>query len=236
MNQNKKIKIILVEGNSDIAFLNLLLIKWKKCKYIEVESDRPFAFSKGEWYESKNNYVLICASGGVDYMNAFYRKYLKVQLEDNQKIDSIIVIVDADDKSQQEIENSIKFDKIKFIANQPNSFTIIDGFGERKKIDSFLKIIPNGKSGALENVLLDSIEVDDPVIVKESKKFVDGLPLEGKKHLEHKRMLLKAKTGVVFSLLKPDKTFCELREKFKLVNYKTQNILDNFGFLNDFIK
>jgi hypothetical protein len=49
-------------------------------------------------------------------------------------------------------------------------------------------------------------------------------------------MILKAKTGVVFSLIKPDSTFSELKEKFELANCNTNIIFENFGFLKELIK
>jgi hypothetical protein len=159
-----------------------------------------------------------------------------MQIKDNLQIDSIIVIADADEKTPDQIEKSIIFDGIKFEENKLVSNKIINNFGTFKNINSFLRIIPRNNSGALENLILDSIKINDKTIVDESNKFVDTLPPEGKKYLKHKRMILKAKTGVVFSLIKPDSTFSELKEKFELANCNTNIIFENFRFLKELIK
>ena len=48
-------------------------------------------------------------------------------------------------------------------------------------------------------------------------------------------MLLKAKIGVVFSLIQPDKTFSCLTDRFQLIDFESDIIKENFGFLREIL-
>lgn len=80
---------------------------------------------------------------------------------------------------------------------------------------------------------MEAIASKDKSIVSCSSEFIDNLKADKAKYISSNRLKLKAKTGVIFSLISPDSTFAELNTKFELIDLNAKCIKDAFGFLDE---
>ena len=103
---------------------------------------------------------------------------------------------------------------------------------EEFSINCFLKIIPEKESGALEDLIINSLANSHPYITKESCQFVDGLDKNEVEHLKFARTIAKVKVGTIFNVIDPQRTFSSLSEKFEMIDLTSPNILNTFKILH----
>ena len=224
--------VILVEGVSDIAFLNLYICNRYGFHFVNIynleEIDKRMS---GNVYQSNNSSqrLYLFSTDGKDRMQKAFENIKPLIF--NQNIGYFIVIVDSDQDDPNELTDILAFEQLKLLPNQWIPYQSNKGF-EDVNLQIYLRVIPEGKCGALETVLLDSMRQDEPDIVNISIQFVDSLNNDQNKYIKSPRLKLKAKTGVVFNLLAPDKTFDSLTKKFKLINLEADSIQENFSFLD----
>lgn len=224
--------IILVEGTSDIAFLNLYICKKYGFKYnMSIVMEEINKNMTCEEYIKDNKELYIYSVGGVTLFNKAFDDIKAIVYSEN--VVNFIVIIDSDDRKEEDIIKDIQFDNIKFTANRYFKYKS-SGFDD-VDLNVYLKIIPSDKSGALETVLMDAVDAKEHDIVSSSINFVDNLGTKETKYIKQARMKLKAKTGVMFSLLSPDRTFDSLKRKFELIDINDKNVVENFKFLDEIL-
>lgn len=242
MNGKEKI-LILCEGVSDIAFIYLLLNKILKCEYVKnrdisdlIKVDTKFD-DEYSWYENDYYYFLVASVNGCQNFNNFFELNIKDTISNKKYFSKIIIVIDRDENSIDEIEKSFDFDGIEFKNGKELNNNYYMWPDEVYNICTFLNIIPFDKCGALEDVILETIEAQgDKDIVEKSRNFVDGLDDNIKRHISKKRMIPKAKPGVTFSLISPDKTFSCFSEKIDNLKLDLKSVEETFPFLKLFIK
>ncbi|MBQ6782552.1 MAG: hypothetical protein IJP63_00920 [Acholeplasmatales bacterium] len=222
-------KIILVEGESDLAFLSLYLCRRYGYEYYhDIDLHEIDKNMHSSVYSNGNDCFAIFTSGGVTKMNSAFGNIKERIFTKDTKY--FVVIIDSDNKTKEKIISDLKFDGLELKANefteyQNDDFDIID-------FKTYVDVVPKNRSGALETVILDSIRKDEKEIVDVSCDFVEKLTTEQKKHIKKARIQLKAKTGVVFNLLNPDHTFSELQKKFMLIDMNSPVLTESFAFFD----
>ena len=225
--------IIFVEGISDLAFLSLLLKRWNNYEYVEdLKVLKPRKGMKCTLYNAKSNNIIIFSVGGVENFNYAYN-LLKPQIN-SSSTKNVVMIIDNDLNDEEKILNNLNLN-MNLQANKWFVSKIIDDYEEEKELNMYIKIIPEGKIGALETVLIDAVRKTEEDITLSAVNYIDNLNDIESKYISKKRLNLKAKTGVIFNLLSPDKTFDALQKKFELINIDDESIIDNFGFLKKVI-
>lgn len=238
MGEKKKNKtIILCEGASDLAFISLFLTN----QYNFLHTMNSTFHVKAMKSEQSDNYVnekhevIIFAVGGKDRFNDVFEEYIHPYITgiNGENGLNLITIIDADENKTANIE-SLKFKNIKLASNKREENEFMNQYKEKTYIiNSFLKVIPENESGALEDMLIKSLATSHPYITEESCKFVDCLDKNEIEHLKKKKMISKTKVGTIFNVIDPQKTFSSLKEKFMIVDLSTENILKTFKFFAD---
>ncbi len=227
-------KLILCEGQTDAILLSYYLGKvsgWEFTKKSPKGLD--FKGSQFNWYRKENDYLLICDVGGVSNFGNFFNDYILQSLLTSSAFSKIAFVVDKDDRKTENIENEFKsisqlitnIEDRKWVNN-----IYYDSFGERQNIEVLLLTVPSEKEGALEDVLLDGLtehsEVDR-IIVDESKLFVDRIASIANNYIAKRRLILKAKIGVVFAIMSPQKVFTFIDEQIKEVAWENSQTLSD---------
>ncbi len=241
--------LILCEGKTDAILISYLMCKKWKWKPINKEERKRLknydiiasekANESVEWYVKGDDELLICGVGGNGNFKSFFLDKIDPIQKSYKPEDvfrKIIVVTDHDYNSIDDLEkkfsNNFK-DVITKMKNNTwlNNYYHLDGFNTEVEVKSFLLIIPSSEEGALENVLLNSISENeqDKIIVNKASKFVDEIKLEAIKFLPNQSMIMKAKLGVVFAILSPQKVFSFIDEILKSVEWeKSDSLMELF--------
>lgn len=229
--------LILCEGKTDAIIIGYLLMKsygWNYQRKLDKKIAETIKASKNEsseWYEKNGNYTAIVGVGGKDgflkFINEKLAAYQKHQRSDIS-FSKILVFRDHDDDNVNDIERELSANTLRlhFKANQWTYDECLDCYGVKYILKSCLNIVPKEEEGALEKVILRSIaeSEDDKPIVEASTSFVDETKDKAIKYLPKKRLVEKAKVGVVFAMMSPEKVFCfidEILESIDWTKYKT---------------
>lgn len=229
-------KLILCEGGNDAILLSYYLGKvsgWKFCKKppqdIAIKPDR---FEQSiNWYEKGNDRLLICGVGGKDFMPRFFRSKIYHPIVDAGAFSRIAVVLDRDEREIASIEDHATSIFKPVVTKAENNRWLeniyTDAFGQEKKIESLLVIIPKGHAGALETVLLDSISEDpyDAIIVKRSGEFVKEMRETASKYICSDRDELKAHLGVTWAIQYPEKVFKLINEQIISVEWEKYEVI-----------
>ena len=231
--REKENTIIFVEGISDLAFLSLLMNKWKGYTY--VQDYRIQETKKGmkcSLYTNQKHNIIIFSVGGIENFNLGYN--LLSPLIKSSLTKSIVMIIDNDLNDEEKIIKNLHLG-INVNANKWVKNNIKDDYEEDKELNTYIKIIPENKTGALETVLIEAIKRNEDDIASSAVNYIDNLNEKESKYISKRRLKLKAKTGVIFNLISPDKTFDALQKKFELIDVNGVTITECFGFLKSVI-
>ncbi len=239
------IRMILCEGETDAILLSYYLGKvcgWrfakKPPKGFAIRVDRQ----RGEtvnWYHKTNavgteEYLLICSVGGVNNFESFYKAKLENAILSSGEtiVSKIAIVVDRDQRESTQIlgefKNILPLHQRELLENQWGAYDYVNAFGEEFSIEVLFLIIPNGKEGALETLLLDclsNMSEADCAIVARSKTFIDDIVPVAKKYITKNRLKRKAQLGVVFAVQSPQKVFSVLNEEIESVPWEESKLL-----------
>lgn len=227
--------LVLCEGKTDAILISYLLSKlsgWyvtkseKDMKILTDEKDNESSY----WYtRSNNDKMLICGVGGKDKFSSFFIDKIKpiiLQYPNEKRFDRIVIIHDKDFDNLDVLEEKISNMFNPIVTKVKNDTWItnkyIDGFGVEGNVDVLGLIIPRDNEGALESVLLNSMQEQDPTktIVQKSLDFVDQIKPQAQSFIPNYRMELKAKLGVSFAILSPQKVFSYIDILIKSVDWE----------------
>lgn len=246
--------LVLCEGKTDAILISYVLINrygysLYKDGLIDKKKMTPKYDSNNEeyafWYKKNNSFVLICSVGGCGNFSCFFSKYIiPIQKNDycsENVFEKILLIHDKDDKTNEEIEKSI-LDKtnISFESNKWCNTQMETNFTNQKfNFSTYLLIIPTEHSGALEDVVLDALSEDkiNEMIVKKSIDFVDSIKDQVKMYLSKKRYISKAKLGVTFAIMSPEKVFSFINELLNNIDWTKYKVInDTFKIISELEK
>lgn len=203
-------EVMLVEGVTDIQLISYYLQKvcgWKyeKSNILGIVSlddhDHIESLSKGD------NQLVLCGVGGNGRFAHFMKQHRINSMIIERDIDSLMVVTDRDEDSVGKIARRINrmFAGITIKAGEWIENSINDSFGQPKRMDTYLLVIPADKAGALENVIIDALEdiSEETALMQEVIKFIESLKTEIVPELEQVNKADKATVGTFFSVRNP---------------------------------
>lgn len=237
---------ILVEGITDIAFLSLYIGKQYGFKYASKPGMKSQRFTVERYIRNtwKNDEIYldelyICACDGHTNFVAGYKKAIEPILlgTSSSTKTRLITIEDHDDPITDECSDAACIplyfvDEKDFLDDSIPDDHLIGSFGIEVYYKALRVQIPNDEYGCLETIIMNAIEEQDPAIVSESTEFIDHLSKDASHYIAHRRKKIKAKMGTVFTLLNPDHTFDEIKQRFECVDCDSEAIQKQYGFLS----
>lgn len=223
-------KLILCEGATDAILLSYYLehcAGWKFSRKapanLNIKADGNETAS---WYQKGSDHLLICAVGGKDNFQHFFKKRIASPLFASDVFGKIAVVTDRDKRNITEIESSIGIALGSIHPLVKNNCWISaryeNDFGDDREISILLVVIPDKNDGALETVMLDAISEDpyDKNIVTSARAFTDVMREEAKRYISSERLRLKAQLGVTWAVQYPEKVFSLIDEQIRSVRWE----------------
>lgn len=224
-------RLILCEGKTDAILLSYYLEKvcgWthtkKAPKDLLIREDGHN--ESINWYKKDENMLLICSVGGKNNFDRFFMREIRNPLVKANAFGKIAIVIDRDNLTVEEIEQSISEEYKQFISNvQDQNWThceYIDSFGLAQSFEFLLVSIPVDQQGALETALLNAISENeyDKNIVEKSKHFVSQMRSEADKYITSDRLQLKADLSVTWAIQSPQKVFDFIDEQIRDVHWE----------------
>lgn len=210
--------IVLCEGRDDLWFIAYYLHKtagWDTCNpswsnYNVVAQNHR---QEVTYLEKGNDGVAVWCVGGKDCFDTAISTIFSKFIEDFpfDPIDSIVIVRDRDNDTTSEAISTIQGWLPKSVElNNKISTTWVDeieGYNLAIKITPV--VIPFSEEGAIETLLMRSIEEQDregELIVQGANAYIDNLlaaPEIGAKYLHHGRLILKARYSAVIAATNP---------------------------------
>lgn len=181
-------KILLILGFSEIKSIKKVKNPMDKLilKSFPFEGNSLNVFNKIPFFLNRDNdYVcIINANGEKNLLKSIDSSLKKLELQEMEKLNKIVVICDGDlDKRKEKIikvtnkdatENKkIKRFSMEEIQNQILKVADVDDF----EIPFEFFVLPNNKdTGRLEDILLESINIVDKEVLKQVEIFLEKIP------------------------------------------------------------
>ena len=205
--------ILLCEGRTDAGILKYYMEKvngWQDKGQGEFTIDDLFSRE----YTKNEDTLVIAAIGGCSNINrslSEVMQYNRNQFLTENTFAKVAVVTDHDDEDTAEevlrgiegLFDEFRCEKEKNICN--NQWTKISyksNPGKMMQLSLLPLILPFDETGAIESFLLNAIADEDSydkVIIDKGNSFVDQIDPE-KRYLNHRRIMLKAKYEVFFSI------------------------------------
>lgn len=224
--------LIICEGSTDYVLLQYYLRKalsWNDSK--NQKQIFKYKDEKSRKLEKENDTVTIASSGGVGNISDVLEKAINYNLitspyDQEGKIDRVIIFTDNDEEiTYKKWKTTIKRITEKFAIKEKETeglYEYIDKSNLNNIMEILLMIIPFEEQGALETFLLKCISVNDSydkVIIENIDKFVDSVDKDNR-YLNHRRLFVKAKFDVYFSIRTPLKQFKQRQDILKGVSWE----------------
>jgi hypothetical protein len=229
-------KLILCEGKTDAILLSYYLEKtcgWSHRnapKSLNIKADEI----KGEsayWYRKEDESLLICGVGGKDNFGSFFREKILPIMVDTSAFTKIAIVTDRDDREEQSIIDSFCTLLRPIITNITNDVWATNiyenSYKQHASVDFLLVVIPAGKEGALETLLLESISEKeyDKAIVDRNIAYINEIQPIASEYLHKNRLKLKACLGVTWAIQYPEKLFSFIDEQIRSVKWEESQVL-----------
>ncbi len=243
--------LVLCEGKTDAILISYILINqygykvYKEGLNTKKQMTPKYDANNDEyafWYAKNNSYVLVCSVGGCDNFSNFFKKYIvpiqKNDYKEENIFEKILLIHDKDLKDNKEIENTLlKNTTIEFKSNKWANVSMETAFTNQKSnFKTYLLVIPLEQSGALEDVVLSALAEDkmNEVVVKRSIEYVDSIKKIASEFLSKRRYISKAKLGVTFAIMSPEKVFSFIDELLNAVDWTKYDVInETFNVLKE---
>lgn len=230
-------KLILCEGKTDAILLSYYLERicgWTFTKAApkgaQIIADEK-AQESVSWYKRDDERLLICAVGSKSRFKAFFEAKILRPLVDADAFSKIAIIVDRDDETVSDIEESFRTN-LPIISGNIKDGTWVDQgyvnrYTEEKQLSILLKVIPHNQQGALEALMLAAISENpyDKNIVDKSRAFVDKVAPEAARYIGKPRLVSKAYLGVTWAIQSPQKVFDFIDQQIRQVPWETSSVL-----------
>lgn len=218
--------VIVCEGRDDLWFIGYYLYKvlhWEECKpklwctaYLPnvTSGQRTLYMSSPDKY----NRVLIFSSGGQDNIKALLDDWIDLNEKNpSSAIDSIVIFRDCDDRPPDELAHTMEAWFSNHKAWLPDHFALKNNEPLRiqKEIDEIDVVttilpvlIPFDESGAIETLLLKSIEdsgKEGAYVAQSARSYIDSAKDNVfPRYLNKQRLFTKAKYSAAIAITNPD--------------------------------
>jgi hypothetical protein len=203
-------ELMLVEGVSDVQLISYYLQNVYSWKHEKTNGLGIIPIDEHDHIESlsKDEYQLVlCGVGGNGRFAHFVEQHRINNMIVECEISSLMVVTDRDEDSIGKIGKRISgsFERINIKAGEWTNNLINNSFGEEKRIDTYLLIVPTEKTGALESVIIDALKdiPEETELIQEVIRFINSLKAELVPELEHTNKADKAAVGTFFSVRDP---------------------------------
>lgn len=203
-------ELMLVEGVSDVQLISYFLQNvygWKHEKNNPLGMDPMDENEHIEYLSKDGDYLVLCGVGGNGKFAHFVEQHRINEMLVEQDISSIMVVTDRDEASNSKIERSIQrsLKDATLGAGQWKENVITDSFGQSKKVDTYLLIVPATEEGALERVIINALEdiPEETELIQEVIQFVESLKEGLVPELNKINRANKATVGTFFSVRDP---------------------------------
>jgi hypothetical protein len=153
------------------------------------------------------------------------------RFDKDNAFDRIIIVVDRDEEEEEEEEDAIidEFTKLlevsHLIINEWVVASYTDRFEKVGEVEIMLLIVPFNETGALETVMIKSLEEDDDEqIITQCCGFIDSIKTQ--KYLLKRREKLKAKLSTIVSIIVPDRAVDSLVDMVKGIVWNKYNAVN----------
>ena len=200
-------ELVLVEGVTDVQLISYYLQNVYGWKHENENTLKMKPLDEHEYIESlsKNGKQLIlCGVGGNGKFAYFVERHRVNSIVIEEDISSLIVVTDRDEASDANVRRVINssLEKISVNDGQWKKNKIKDLYGLAKYINTYLLIIPSNEKGALERVIIDSLNdiPEETALIQEVVQFIDSLKETLVPELDQTN---KATVGTFFSVRNP---------------------------------
>ena len=204
------IEVVLVEGVSDVRLISYYLQNTYGWKH---ENSNALGITANDEYEhieslsKQENQLVLCGVGGNGKFASFVEKHRVNMMLVEKEIASLMVVTDRDEDSDAKVGRKIgkSLESISIRAGEWISNDMVDSFGQRKMINTYLLVIPPNENGALERVIINALNdiPEEKELIQEVKKFIESLKNGLVKELEQTNKYDKAVVGTFFSVRNP---------------------------------
>lgn len=225
-------ELILVEGVSDVELISYYLQNvygWKHEKRNDLGIVPLDGHEHIESLSKDGNQLVLCGVGGNGRFALFIDCHRIKSMIVEEEISSLMVVTDRDEDSIPKIGRTINglFDDVSFRAGEWESNDIFDSFGQQKKIDTYLLIVPADKKGALESVVIDALKdmhAEKPLI-EEVILFINSLKEGLAPELRQVNRANKATVGTFFSVRNPQNAMRSFGAFISEIDWSNSNSL-----------
>lgn len=226
--------IILCEGKTDAILYSYYLIKVCGWKFIDESHKKTFenklskmnidnaATQASDWYFHGDDILCIYTVGSKDNFADGLKQIVDINLKTSaEKFTKIVVLSDRDDSCSEDliikmIKDSFSNSNIKFkrvLHNEWNKSEEYENMGETYDISVLPLVIPFEESGTIETFMLNcrkEINIGENALILNVYHFIDELIKNDyvkNNYLSRRGFVPKAKLGVYFSVVSPNRTF-----------------------------
>jgi len=203
-------ELMLVEGVSDVQLISYYLQNvygWKHEKNNHLGIHSLDEHDHIESLSKEGKQLVLCGVGGNGRFTHFVERHRINSMIIEHEISSIMVVTDRDEDSISKIGRTINslFENVSYRAGEWTNNVVEDSFGQQKRVDTYLLIVPADKKGALENVIIDALKdiPEEKELVEEVIQFVDSLKARLVPELNQINKANKAAVGTFFSVRNP---------------------------------
>ena len=203
-------ELMLVEGVSDVQLISYYLQNvygWKHEKNNHLGIHSLDEHDHIESLSKEGSQLVLCGVGGNGRFAHFVARHSINSMIIEHEISSIMVVTDRDEDSISKIGRTINslFENVSYRAGEWTNNVVEDSFGQQKRVDTYLLIVPADKKGALENVIIDALKdiPEEKELVDEVIQFVDSLKARLVPELNQINKANKASVGTFFSVRNP---------------------------------
>ena len=203
-------ELMLVEGVSDVQLISYYLQNvygWKHEKNNHLGIHSLDEHDHIESLSKEGKQLVLCGVAGNGRFAHFVERHRINSMIIEHEISSIMVVTDRDEDSISKIGRTINslFENVSYRAGVWICNDVEDSFGQQKRVDTYLLIVPADKKGALENVIIDALKdiPEEKELLDEVIQFVDSLKARLVPELNQINKANKASVGTFFSVRNP---------------------------------